>query len=140
LIGGIADCARPKDKRSESLPTGFLFAILVTLAIVAILPLHTLLHLGGDLRSFIPVLGIVGTVLLVLAALTKMSKWLRFFFILTGASALGWQVSLFAHELLIKIFPTEPVTHVLVFFILPVTFIVGVAGAIVTGIWQRLTH
>jgi len=115
-----------------------MFALLVAIVIVAISPIYTLLRLGGDFRSFVLPLGIVGAVLLVLAALTKMSKWLRFFFILTGASTLGWQVSLFAHDLLIKIFPTEPVTYVLVFFVLPVTFIVGVVGTIIIGIWQRL--
>ena len=115
-----------------------MFALLVAIGIVAISPIHTLLRLGGDFRSFVLPLGIVGTVLLVLAALTKMSKWLRFFFIFTGASTLGWQVSLFAHDLLIKIFPTEPVTYVLVFFVFPVTFIVGVVGTIIIGIWQRL--
>ncbi len=117
-----------------------IFAILVALFIVAISPLHTVLHLGGDFRSFVLPLGIVGVVLLVLVFLTKMSKWLRFCFILTGTSALGWQVSLFAHDLLIKKFPNEPVTYVLVFFVLPVTFIVGVIGTIITGIWQRLKH
>ena len=115
-----------------------MFALLVAIGIVAISPIHTLLRLGGDFRSFVLPLGIVGAVLLVLAVLTKMSKWLRFFFILTGASALGWQVSLFAHNLLFKTFPTEPVTYVLVFFVLPVTFIVGVVGTIIIGIWQRL--
>jgi hypothetical protein len=113
-----------------------IFALLVALVIVAISPLR----LGGDFRSFVFPLGIIGLVLLVLIALTKMSKWLRFFCILTGVSALGWQVTLFAHDLLIKNFPTEPVTYVLVFFVLPVTFIVGVVGTIVTGIWHRLKH
>jgi len=117
-----------------------MFAILVALFVVAISPLHTLLRLGGDFRSFVLPLGIVGVVLLVLVFLTKMSKWLRFFFILTGASAIGWQVSLFAHDLLIKRFPSEPVTYVLVFFVLPVTFIVGVIGTIITCIWQRVKN
>ena len=117
-----------------------MFALLVAIVIVAISPIHTLLRLGGDFRSFVLPLGIVGAVLLVLVVPTKMSKWLRFFFILTGTSAIGWQVSLFAHDLLIKIFPTEPVTYVLVFFVLPVTFIVGVVGTIIIGIWQRLKH
>ena len=116
----------------------FTFVLLMVIFIAGISPLHTLLHLGGDFRSLVPVLAITGVVFLVLAALTKMSKWLRFFFILTGASALGWQVSLFAHDLLINIFPTEPVTYVLVFFVFPVTFIVGVVGTIIIGIWQRL--
>jgi len=117
-----------------------MFALLVALFIVAISPMHKLMRLGGDFSSFVLPLGIVGVVLLVTVALTKMSGWLRFVFILTGASALGWQFSLFAHDLLIKIFPTEPVTYVLVFFVLPVSFIFGVIGTIVTGIWQRLKH
>jgi len=65
-----------------------------------------------------------------------MSRWLRFFFILTGASALGWPVSLWLHDILIKTFPNEPVTYILVFFVLPVTFIIGVVGAIITGVVQ----
>jgi len=35
-----------------------------------------------------------------LAALTKMSRWLRFLFILTGASELGWPVNLWLHDIL----------------------------------------
>ena len=117
-----------------------LFAIIVAIAIVAISPIHTFLHIGLDFSSFVLPLGIAGAGLLVLASLTKMTKWLRLFFILTGASALGWPVSLFAHQQLFKIFPTEPVTYILVFYILPVTFIIGAIGTIITGIWQRLKH
>ena len=63
---------------------------------------------------------------------------LRIFLITAGASALGWSISLYLHDLLIRFFPTEPVTYVLVFFVLPVTFLVGVLGAIAIGIKQLI--
>ena len=112
-----------------------LFACLLALIIVA-LPLRGLLRLGGDITSFLPVLGILGAMLVVFAAIAKMGRWLRFFFILTGASALGWPVSLWLHNILIKVWSTEPVTYVLVFYILPLTFVTGVMGTIITGsVW-----
>jgi hypothetical protein len=87
-----------------------LFTLLVVLPNVAISPLHTFLGLRIDSKSF---------------------------FILTGVSALGWPVSLYLHDLLIKFFPTEPVTYVLVFYVLPFAFVAGVLGTIITGILQR---
>jgi len=42
-----------------------MFDLLVAIVIVAISPIHTLLRLGGDFRSFVLPLGIVGAVLLV---------------------------------------------------------------------------
>ena len=116
-----------------------LFAALIVLFIVAA-PLNGLLRIGGDFRSFVLPLGIMGASVVVLAALTKMNKWLRFFFILTGASALGWPFSLYLNRLLINFFPNEPVTYVMFFFVFPLTFIAGVIGTIITGIWQKFTH
>lgn len=110
-----------------------LFAVLVALFFVAA-PLNSLLRIGGDFRSFLLPIGILGALLVFVVALAKTGRWLKFFFILTGASALGWPISLWLHNILINAFPTEPVTYVLVFYILPVTFVTGVVGTIITGI------
>ena len=110
-----------------------LFMILVG-GIIIVLPLHSVLRLDGDLRNYLAPLGIVGAILVLAAALAKTGRWQKFFFILTGASALGWPVSLFLHDQLVKIWSTEPVTYVLVFYILPVTFVTGAAGTIIAGL------
>ena len=110
-----------------------LFACLLALIIFA-LPLRNLLHLGGDIRSFLFPLGILGALLVVFAVLAKTGRWLRFFFMLVGLSAFGLPADLLLHELLFKIWPTEPVTYVLLFYILPLTFVIGVFGTIITGL------
>ena len=115
-----------------------LFACLLALIIVVLSPLRTTLDASGDLRSFVPLLGILGALLVVLAAPAGAGRWLKFFFILTGASALGWPLSLWLHGILIRAFPTEPVTYVLVFYILPLTFVTGISGTIISGIMQAI--
>jgi hypothetical protein len=75
-------------------PFWLLFAALVVLFIIAA-PLNSFLCIGGDFWSFTLPLEIGGALLAALAALTKISRWTRLFFILTGASALGWLVSLY---------------------------------------------
>jgi hypothetical protein len=109
------------------------------LVLVVVSPLRELLHVPGDLSDYVIQLGALGVSLVVLAIITRMSKVLRNFMITAGASALGWPVSLYIHDLLFPLFPTEGVTYVLVFFILPVTFLAGVIGAIVTGIKLRVS-
>jgi hypothetical protein len=115
------------------------FVFLLALIIVA-LPLRNLLHLGGDIGSFLFTLGILGALLVIVAAGAKTGRWLRFFFILTGASALGWPVGLWLHNILIKVWSTEPITYVLVFYILPLTFVTGVLGTVITGIARAISH
>jgi hypothetical protein len=109
------------------------FACLPAL-VAAALTLPRLLRLGGDFRTFLYPIGVLGALLTGAAAGIKSGRWQKFFFILTGASALGWPVSLFLHDQLVKIWSTEPVTYVLVFYILPVTFVTGVLGTIITGL------
>jgi hypothetical protein len=116
-----------------------LFAVLVVLFLIAA-PLNALLRIGGDFRSFVIPLGVVGALLSVVAVMTKAGRWLKLFFILTGSSALGWPTSLYLHDILIKVFPNEPLTYILVFFVLPVTFIAGIAGTIIVGIRGRICH
>ena len=96
------------------------FSVLVGLFVVAVSPLKDLLHISGDFRNFVPYLGVLGALLVASAVAARINKLLRSFLITAGASALGWPISLYLHNLLISFFPTEPVTYVLVFFILPV--------------------
>ena len=109
------------------------------LMLVVVSPLRELLHVPGDLSNYVVQIGALGVSLVILAILTKISRVLRNFMITAGASALGWPVSLYIHDLIATRYPTEGVTYVLVFFILPVTFLVGVVGAIAIGIRQRVS-
>ena len=109
------------------------------LILVVVSPLRELLHVPGDLSNYVIHLGVLGASLLILAIITVINRVLKNFMITAGASALGWPVSIYIHELIASIYPTEGVTYVLVFFVLPVTFLVGLLGAIIIGIRQRLS-
>jgi hypothetical protein len=71
-----------------------------------------------------------------LTAINRTSKLLKVFLIMAGASAFGLPVNLYLHDLLIRFFPSEPFTFIMVFIILPIIFLAGVAGAIVIGVKQ----
>ena len=110
-----------------------LFVSLLAL-IAAGLTLPRLLRMGGDSRTFIFPLGVLGILLVVIAARVKTAGWLRFFFMLVGLSAFGLPADLFVHDQLFKLRPAEPVTYVVLFYILPLTFVIGVLGTIITGL------
>jgi hypothetical protein len=112
------------------------FAFLVGLFIFAIAS-GSLLP-GSDFRSFVLPLGLLGLLLTVTAARNTLKPWPRFFFILTGAAASGWPVSLWVHNLLFRFWPDEPLIFMLVFYILPAAFFIGAAGTVVLGIKQKL--
>jgi hypothetical protein len=109
------------------------------LMLIVVSPLREVLHVPGDLRDYVIQLGALGVSLVILAVLTRISRVLRNFMITAGASALGWPVSLYIHDLIFPTFPNEGVTYVLVFYVLPVTFLVGVLGAVVMGIKRRIS-
>ena len=109
------------------------------LILVVVSPLRELLQVPGDLSNYVIHLGVLGASLLILAIITVINRVLKNFMITAGASALGWPVSIYIHELIASIYPTEGVTYVLVFFVLSVTFLVGLLGAIIIGIRQRLS-
>lgn len=85
----------------------------------------------------------LGIVLIVLAARDKSGGWLRKFFILTGASAAGVMVSILLHNLvygLINYFDAdfwnggdEFFFFLMALIVCPLGFLVGAAGAIITG-------
>ncbi|MFH1381377.1 MAG: hypothetical protein ABIH70_00595 [Chloroflexota bacterium] len=116
-----------------------LLGIMFGLVLIIISPLRGLLQIPGDLSNYVIHLGVLGVSLVILAMITRMSRVLRDFLITAGASALGWPISLYLHDLLVRFFPTEPITYILVFFVLPVTFLAGVLGAIVIGIIQLVS-
>ncbi len=113
-----------------------LLGAMVCLFVLGVSPLRNLLRLSGDFRNFTLPLGILGILLVILVLVTKMSRWLRDFLITAGTSAFAWPFSLYLHNLLFPIFPAEPVTFILFFYILPVTFVIGTLGAIAAGIVQ----
>ena len=116
-----------------------LLGIMAGLVLVVVSPLRNLLQIQGDLSNYVIHLAVLGVPLVILAIITRMSRVLRSFLIIAGASASGWLISLNLHDLLAHFFPTEPVTYILVFFVLPVTFLIGVLGATVIGIKQLFT-
>lgn len=118
-----------------------LFICLLAL-IAAGLTFPRLLRMGGDSTTFLLPLGVLGVLLAFTAARVKTARWMRFFFMLTGFSAFGLPADLLLHELMFKIWPTEPVTYILLFYVLHLTFVVGVAGTIVAGILRlgKLSH
>ena len=117
-----------------------LLAMIAGLVLVLVSPLRYVLHVQGDLSNYVIHLAVMGVPLITLAILTRMSRVLRIFLITTGVSASGWFISLSLHALLSRFFPTEPVTYILVFFVLPVTFLIGVFGATAMGIKQLFSR
>jgi hypothetical protein len=115
------------------------FGVLLGFFIVTVSPLRELTHLHGDFRDFVVPFGVLGTSLIILAAITRMSLALKSFLLTMGASAAGWPVSLYLHSVLIHFFPTEPFTYILFFFVFTPTFIFGATGAIIFGIKRLLT-
>lgn len=116
-----------------------IYFLLIALFVLALSPLKEILHISGDFRDFIPYIGILGLLLVVITIMAKQGKLLRAFLVTTGVSALGWPISLYLHEILYRYFPTEPVTYILVFFILPITFLIGASGTVVIGIKQLIS-
>lgn len=115
------------------------FGVLVGFLVVIVSPLRESLHINGDLSDFVIPLGVIGALLVILAILTEISRVLRSFLITTGASAIGWPGALYLHNILFRFFPTEPFTYVLVFYVFPITFIVGAVGAMTIGIKQLVS-
>lgn len=116
-----------------------LLVIMAGLVLIVVSPLRSLLRIQGDLSNYTIHLAVLGVPLIILAIITKMSRVLRGFLITAGGSASGWFISLYLHDLMAGFFPTEPVTYILVFFVLPVTFLAGVLGATVIGIKQLIS-
>jgi hypothetical protein len=115
-----------------------IFGFLIALLIAAVTPLLGLV-IRGDFRNFTTPLGILGALLIVLAAITKMSKLLKGFMLGTGAAVVGWPLSLLLHNFLFRFFPTEPFTYVLFFYVFPAIFITSAIGTIIVGIKQLVT-
>ncbi len=114
------------------------FGVLVGLFVLTVTPLGGLIHLRGEFKGFVVPLGILGVGLLILVAVTRMSVLLKIFLLGTGASAVGWPVSLYLHSFLIRFFPTEPFTYILFFFVFTPAFIIGTAGTII-GVKQMVS-
>ena len=116
-----------------------LLGILAGLLLILVSPLRELLHIRGDLSDYVIHPGALGALLVLFTIISRTSRLLKSFLITAGASAVGWPISLYLHDILFRFFPTEPITYILVFFVLPMTFLVGVLGAIIIGIKQSLS-
>jgi hypothetical protein len=112
---------------------------MVGLLLTIVSPLRELLHIPEDLSNYVIHLGVMGVLLVILASTTRTSRLLKSSMIIAGASALGWPISVYIHDLIFPFFPNEDVTFILVFLVLPVTFLVGTLGAIVVGIKQLVS-
>jgi hypothetical protein len=115
------------------------FGVLVCLFVLAVTPLGRLLHLQGDFRNFVIPFGVLGLALLILSALSNMSGLLKIFLSVTGASAVLWPASLYLHSILIRFFPTEPVTYILFFYVSTSAFIIGAVGVMIIGIKELVS-
>jgi len=117
------------------------FALLVGFLAVLISPLGRLLHIPGDLSTYLVPIGLLGLLVATLAVVGRTSRWSRIFLITAGASAVGWPVSMLLNRVLSNFFPGEGVTYVLVFYIIPVVFLIGAAGGTAIGlkqlVWRR---
>jgi hypothetical protein len=88
----------------------------------------------------------LGVTLLVLAARAKLSKMLKAFLLLSGASAVGLPVFTVLHNLVYALFiyffgqgfwggiGDEPVFFILAVIVSPIAFLVGAIGSIVLGV------
>ncbi len=115
------------------------FGVLVGLFVLTVTPLGGLIHLRGEFKGFVVPLGILGAVLLVIVIITRMSVLLKSFLLGTGISAVGWPISIYLHNILIRFFPTEPFTYILFFFVFTPAFIIGAAGTIIIAVKQMVS-
>ena len=114
------------------------FGVLLGLFLVALTPIKGLLQLHGDFSNFVLPLGVLGLALTILVLKTGMGVMLKVFLLSNGISAAGWQLSLYLHDILIRFFPTEPVTFILLFYVFIPAFILSSAGGLVIAIRQML--
>jgi hypothetical protein len=135
-------------------------AILYALLIVAVIIVTCFFVPGSVLpkRSLFPVLAILaivftflGATLVCLTIILKIRGMLRLFLILTGASAVGFLVSVVLHNLVYGLFiyffgedfwdrigmMDEPFFFCLAIFVCPVLFLVGSLGSIVLFTWTK---
>jgi hypothetical protein len=115
------------------------FGVLAGLFVLTLTPLGGLIHLLGEFKDSVVPLGILGAALLILVAITRMSVLLKSFLLGTGTSAVGWTVSLYLHTVLIRFFPTEPLTYGLFFFVFTPAFMIGATGTIIIAVKQMVS-
>jgi hypothetical protein len=113
--------------------------LIVGLVAITVSPLRDLFHIGWDLSNIGLLLGVLGALLLLSTVFNGMPRLLQVFLCAAGASGLCWPLDLYLHSILFPLFPTEPVTYIVAFIVLPITFIIGVIGAIVTGLVRLMT-
>jgi hypothetical protein len=107
-------------------------------------------RLPGVMRLYLAfVLLVLAAVMVVLTIKVKEARIRKFFFILTGASALGIPVFAVLHNLVFALctkfgcayWPKggdEPVFFILAVFVCPALFLLGILGSIVVLIYGRL--
>ncbi len=115
-----------------------IFWALVGVLIVAV----SVVFIFGDLLKGPPFIIVSGAIFLLLAValiyLTvkeKVGGMLKWFLLLTGASAIGIPVSIFLHNAISALFGIEePVFFIIAIFVCPIAFLVGAVGSIVLAI------
>lgn len=128
---------------------GVFWALLVVFVLLAVLfAVAPLLGYASGLAilSLSLVFFVLGMLLTVLAARSKTGRALKMFLLLTGGAATGILVSVLIHNVLTGLFQgywlqtrggDEPFFFILGIFILPVVYLVGVAGSIVIMVQAR---
>ncbi len=81
---------------------------------------------------------LLGVALIVLTVREKAQGILKIFLILTGASTVGWPVSVLLHNVVSGLFNIEePVFFIMALFVCPTGFLVGAVGTIVLAIKHK---
>jgi hypothetical protein len=120
-------------------PRIFCWTLLIAMAglvLITVSPLRSLFNISWDLSNLGLPLGGLGSALLVLTILNSMNGLIKVFMMIAGASGVCWPLNLYLHSLLTIFFPNEPFTFVVAFIVLPLTFVIGTIGALISGLIQ----
>jgi len=91
---------------------------------------HPLLRKGFFI--WVAAFAILGTALIIVAIKQKVEGKLKFFLILTGASAVGFVASMLLHNFTYGIFQNEDLVFFLVaVLVCPLAFLIGTVGSVV---------
>jgi hypothetical protein len=117
-----------------------LLIAMVGLVLITVSPLRSVFNIRWDLSNLGLPLGGLGAALLVVMILSQMNGLLKIFMLIAGASGVCWPLNLYLHSLLINFYPNEPLTFIVAFVVLPLTFLIGTTGALIVGVKRLIAR